>query len=309
MNTIAHSSNHIWILFGWEAQQAAPNRDPYTNLFHIEPGTGQIYTSEEHFKHHWRRALHEVARRHSKLAPLYGDKVEAITYYRKEGYDGEFHNVESRRKAFATEWALKDTADLGAKIAKMALDLPLFGFVSAGKKEKATTINSIKPLFMPSTFHESEIISLGVNNAFPSNDAKSAGSSMRQMLRYGHFLSLIEIDLRQLEENTKNHRAGLSVEEWVDLALAALWAAYTTDRKPSVSQRNQFATFMAVWRPDLRVDVPKNPADIFGALDSKLIRTSDEGLAELKKHLPAYLEAIGGANAEMRFCRRGLSLK
>lgn len=302
------SSPYIWALFGWEATQATPNRDPYSNSLRVLPGTGQIYTSLVHFKHHWRRGVGAVAP--GKIGGEYADKADGLIYYQKENARGESQNVEDRRKVFTDTWGLDPKKDLGRQIARTALDLPLFGYVGASKGEKTMTINGVMPLFFPATFHEAEVLSLGINNAFPTGDSESAGSSIHQVLSYGHFMALIEFDTRQIAVNAEGHRAGLTPDQWVDLALEGLWAAYSTHRTPSVSQRNQFAHFLYKWSPDLRTTpVPQDPASLFSRLgENKLIRNTEEATAALRALLPDYLKSCGAHDITTVHARSGASL-
>jgi hypothetical protein len=303
------SPRYIWALFGWEATQATPNRDPYSNALRVFDDTAQVYTSEEHLKHHWRRGL-------AALSPSlgngeYADKRSACIYYEKENAAGEPQTSAMRRKEFATAWGMETKGvDLARQISRTALDLALFGFVHTTKDEKFGITNGAKPLFFPATFHEPKIISLGINNAFPGEGKDSAGSSIRQVMLYGHFVTLIEFDLDQIAGNTQGHLVKKTPTEWVEYALDALWAAYTTHRAPSVSQRNQFASFLCHWTPDVSKFTPKDPAGMLGNLaGAPQITNSEAGFAALKNAFPGYLADVGApTNPTFRHIRHGKTL-
>lgn len=285
-------TTNIHYLFGWEAVQARPNCDPFTNELREFEETGQIYTSEEHFKHHVRRGLVAAV---GEMNPDYADKPDATVYFAKADESGSTRSAKTRQDTFAKAWGLKKA---GSDVSKFAVDLPLFGFVNSVSKNDETTdllIGSARPLFFPCTPHQCQILGLGINNAFPQSDGKSSGSSTKNILLYGYFLALVELNEAQLKTNIKGHRFSENPEDWVRLLALGMKYAYSRCRFPSVTQRSQFFRRLNIWKADADAR-PMNPAEkIYRALadDQKLITGSDEADTILDPLIEDYLKEAG----------------
>lgn len=298
---LKRDTGNAYILFGFEAIQARPNLDPYTSTLRTNDETMQVFTSDVHLKHHVRRGIKAHALAEKLCHP------DTAVFYEKEDDAGNPRDFALRLKL------LRDANGIDAKKADAkdalthSLDLPLFGYVHAVKGESFNVTNAANTLFRPTTFHSCEIFSLGRNNAFPSlKDGKineSAGSATVDSLEYGFFLALWEVNLNMLRVNAEHHKI-LKWEEygaagWLNLLLNGMWRAYSTDRFPSFTQRSQFAQFLVGWEPGENVSF-MNPADLFGKLDSKKLKSHHEAIDALNTILPEYL-AGWDCRADNRF--------
>jgi hypothetical protein len=249
---INENKNTAYLLFGWEAIEARPNLDPFESCLRTNSETGQVYTSDVHLKHHARRGI-------KAAAELDYGKKDLEIFYEKKDENGRTRSLASRVGALNVE-----TEE--ALISK-CLDIPLFGITYAKpseKTEKGKKLNidnfqrmqSTNTIIRPTLFHEASILSLGKNNAFAQvnsesgEDKAASGSAVTDVLEYGFFLALFEINLPALRENIKGHAFSENVNDWVNLLASGLWRAYSTHRIPSITQRSQFANFLLAWSPE-----------------------------------------------------------
>jgi Cas7 group CRISPR-associated protein Csh2 len=278
------SKNTLQILFAFEAIESRPNLDPYGAGLRRDEDTGQVLTSDVHLKHHIRRGLKPAA----EEAGLGSPEV----FYEKKGADGSSRSLVSR------------VEDLGVKTAeeilKSCVDLPLFGFVyakpSGSKKvpgESFQKNGACNTLLAPRTFHRAKILYIGKNNAFSQkNDAGedkvSSGSAISDVLEYGMFLSLLEVNIPALKENIKGHKLGEDPAKWVELLLSGIWKAYSSHRMSSNTQRGQFASFLLAWHPDKAEEI--TPTTLKQVCYSEgLVTNVVEARKALKGILPGFL--------------------
>ena len=280
--------NTILILQGWEAEQARPNSDPFSNMLRRFEETGQFYTSSEHIKHHIRRGLATEAKQlkfYKEHQPITED---ALIYYKKENEDGNIRCATSRQTKFKNVYSVEPS-----DIPTVAVDTAIFGYVAAAQKgDNCKLVAAARTIFLPTTFHQCKLLHMGINNAFGQKDGQAAGSNMREILIYGHYLALWEINLTQLDINTKNHKACLNHEEWIELFLNGFWTAYSKNRYGSMTQGSQFASFQIIWQPDSNNLRPTNPANIAG---NNIQEIADSITAKefLLQNLPPYLTKLG----------------
>jgi hypothetical protein len=244
-------------------------------------------------------------------------KAHFATFYIKYDDEGNPVSFNKRLDKIAEVFGFKKQD--GRAAVNYCLDLPLFGFVNAYKNPKArkakdtqkseaevgtfNLCNAANTLFDPVTFHSCEIKYIGTNNAFPSEDASgqvntSAGSSTRDRLEYGLFLGLIEVNLPTLASNTRHHKFlpwsdGDNAAKWIDVLASAQWAAYTTHRFSSQTQRNQFAKLQVIWQPkQAEISEYVYPKDLIDLLGKNKLVTSWPGAKKaLNTVLPYLLES------------------
>ena len=247
--------------------------------------------TDVHIKSHVRRGLRHLANKGViKIVPA------ASTFYAKGSAEGmsSFENrLKSIRKDLKLDKPTKEDAALNC------VDLPLFGYVHAVKKESFNLTNSANVLFPPATFHACDTPSVGKNNAFvgvkeDGEEKGAAGSNSVDVLTYGTFLALWEINIPTLKENIKGHKLGEDVNQWVGWLTEALWAAYGEARYPSVTQRSQFARFLVVWQYESYDAInPINPKDLIALLpeDKRKVTTQEESKEGLTLILPTLFTA------------------
>jgi CRISPR-associated protein Cas7 len=278
-------SKNLYVLFGWEAIEARPNLDPYTSTLRVDEETQQVFTTDVHLKHHTRRGIKVHAS--EKLGP-----EKTAIFYEKRDEQGEARNFEERLGSIRSQFNLKEKNKNDAYV--HCLDLPLFGYVHAVANENFNAVNAINTLFRPSTFHACHILSLGKNNAFPTGERESSGSAVQDVLEYGFFLALWEVNLQVLEANAENHKViswpTQGAKAWIELFLNGLWRAYTDARYSSATQRSQFASFIVAWEPKDEI-TPLNPKNLIQNLKEPEIENSVQAKAALQKLLPGFLNA------------------
>jgi hypothetical protein len=312
MKDLINRDDPVYILFGWEAKEARPNCDPFTGSLRIHTDTYQVWTTGVHLKHHIRRVLEVPGETYMK------GKAHFATFYIKYDDEGNPVSFNKRLDRIAEVFGFNKYDD-GRAAVDYCLDLPLFGFVNAYKNPKArkakdtqkseaevgtfNLCNAANTLFDPVTFHSCEIKYIGTNNAFPSEDASgqvntSAGSSTRDRLEYGLFLGLIEVNLPTLASNTRHHKFlpwsdGDNAAKWIDVLASAQWAAYTTHRFSSQTQRNQFAKLQVIWQPkQAEISEYVYPKDLIDLLGKNKLVTSWPGAKKaLNTVLPYLLES------------------
>lgn len=277
---MSYTRKKTYIAFAWAATQCAPNKDPYTSAFRIAPGSEQVRVSAEAFKQAVRRGLFasshtmpEYAGR--ELASVYGLKDAILGKPRMtETLDRVKHNFEIKDSQFD----LKD----------YTTDAPLFGIVqtkngsddtseaeaesqtpASGKKTKKPkpsnnaslpTVSAVRNLYIPATVHPALITAYGRNNQMTGEGKEAAGSNITELLEFGYFMTIMEVNHYALSENIKTHKVlDQDTSRWIDMLIGAIWAAYTTDRSPSASQANQFARFLLAWDGESTED-PVDPA-------------------------------------------------
>lgn len=278
------SKNTLQILFAFEAIESRPNLDPYGSGLRRDEDTGQVLTSDVHLKHHIRRGLSPAA----EEAGLGAGEV----FYEKKDENGVSRSLVSRVEALNIKTA--------EEILKSCVDLPLFGFVYAkpsGSKnvpgESFQKNGSCNTLLAPRTFHRAKILYIGKNNAFAQkNDAgedkAASGSAISDVLEYGMFLTLLEVNIPALRENVSGHKLGDDPEKWVELLLVAIWKAYSSHRMSSNTQRGQFASFLLAWHPE-------SPEEITPTTFKQVCQHEEtvtniiEARAGLRKILPGFL--------------------
>lgn len=291
-STIAKTGN-AYVMFGFEAIQARPNLDPYTSTLRTNDETMQVFTSDVHIKHHARRGIKAYAIEKGITKP------DAAIFYEKEDEAGNPRDF-SKRLQLVRDASGISKANVDKKDAlNYCLDLPLFGYVHAVKGESFNVTNSMNTLFRPSTFHSCKILPIGRNNAFPSLDKAgevndSSGSATVDSLEYGFFLSIWEINLNMLRVNAENHKTMVWKDKgaagWLDIFLNGLWAAYTTARYPSFTQRSQFAQFIVGWQPKDSDVSYENPAELYRKLEDKMINSHEDAVKNLNSFLPEFLK-------------------
>lgn len=307
INKIFPSKGNAYILFGFEAIQACPNRDPYTSALRMDDETRQVFLSDVSIKHHVRRGLKaEAAARGIPHA-------EETVFYQKVDENGNSCDFSTRIKRLRNAFGITKATCTDA--VTHTLDLPLFGYVHTIGQEKFNLTNAANTLFRPITFHGSKIYTLGRNNAFPTLDktgkAKDAsGSSAIEELEYGFFLALWEINLNMLRVNASANTLIPWDDEkarakWIAILADAMWRAYTSDRYPSFTQRSQFAQFQIGWLPEGEVSYA-NPASLYNQLaeNEKEITSHSKAIEYLNKLLPDFLSDWGCNNKSVFFNRK-----
>ena len=304
INRIFPEKGNAYILFGFEAIQACPNRDPYTSALRMDDETRQVFLSAVSIKHHVRRGLKaEAAARGIPHA-------DGTVFYEKVDENGNSCDFATRIKQIRNAYGIAKTTCSDA--VTHTLDLPLFGYVHAIEKEKFNLTNAANTLFRPSTFHGCKIYTLGRNNAFPTLDKNgkikdASGSAAMEELEYGFFLALWEINLNMLRVNASDNALipwndGEARAEWIGILADGMWRAYTSDRYPSFTQRSQFAQFQIGWMPEGEVSYA-NPGTIYDQLEEKEITSHSKAMEALGKLLPGFL-AGWGCDAKTTFFTR-----
>jgi hypothetical protein len=285
------TNKNVYVLFGWEAVEARPNLDPYTSTLRMHEETRQVYTTDVHIKHHTRRGMKAAA------AGKYGREKSAI-FYEKRDDQGEARSFKERLDEVRKQFGITENNEKDAYV--HCLDLPLFGYVHAVKDENFNAVNAVNTLFRPATFHGCQILSLGKNNAFPGEGKESSGSAATDVLEYGFFLALWEINLEVLKQNAKEHKIVSWEKEgakgWIELFINGLWKAYTDERYTSATQRSQFANFILAWEPDGEIEAT-NPRTLIHKLEKPDIENSVEARGALKRLLPGFLKHWGYTSA------------
>jgi hypothetical protein len=285
---------NLYILFGWEAIEARPNLDPYQSTLRMDPHTQQVYTTDVHLKHHVRRGMRSVGER------LLG-AGRAQIFYEKKDAEGRTRSFDTRIKAVREAFGITSPGPKDAY--EHCLDLPLFGYVHAVDGENFNAVNAANVLFRPSTFHACRILSLGKNNAFSQKnkggdkDKEASGSSTSDVLEYGFFLALWEVNLEVLAQNAKSHKVIAWKEDgqtgWLELLINGMWVAYTGSRYSSITQRAQFANFLLAWSPEA-IKEPRNPKNLIEALgENPEIEAPSVAHRQLRGILPGFLDAWG----------------
>jgi hypothetical protein len=290
---------NLYGLFGWEAREARPNCDPFTNELRTYGNADEVrvYTTPEHVKYHWRRGIQSVGREIVKPA-------KSVIFYEKNG-DSFEERLAAVRRVF--EIPTKEETRNGKKIVKLVegakdvwcycLDIPLLGHTHAETDNHFNMVNAVNFLYRPATFHLCDLLSVATNNFAPQKGKDSAGSHTTTSLQYGFFLGLFELRLPTLADNTRDHELLPSSrgDDWIRLMVDGLWEAYTNERGTSISQRMQKANFLLVWEPQKMMEdidlMLLNPAEIL----TPFPKISDPHTArqKLKEELPAYLNELG----------------
>lgn len=294
---------NAYLLFGFEAIQARPNLDPYTGTLRVNEASRQVFITDVSMKHHVRRGVKAYA------AALGIPHAEETIFYEKVDENGEWNTLDQRLEKIRNVFEIKKPEVRDAL--NYTLDLPLFGYVQASKKNSKkeyknyNVTNAANTLFRPATFHSCEIYPLGRNNAFPGEKKgkkgeeneeaetnSASGSACVDSLEYGFFLGLWEINLNMLRINAAGHRLVNWEKEgaakWFEILVNGMWRAYSSDRYPSFTQRSQFAQFVLGWIPE-EEPVYTNPAALYEKLSQKRVKTHSEAVAALEEQLPGFL--------------------
>ena len=291
-DTSKMKTGNAYVAFGWEAIQSRPNCDPYTGMLRMNNETQQAYTSDVHIKRHVRRGMKAYALENNI------SKTDECIFYEKQDKFGDSVEFKKRLDVVRKANAISKTDKKDAL--NYCIDLPLFGYVHAVEKESFNVNGAMNTLFRPSTIHSCNTLSFGRNNAFPGSNKdtdetnSSAGSASVDILEYGMFVSLWEINLNMLRINTEGHKTiswkDSGFEKWFEMVINGMWKAYTTERYPSFTQRAQFAQFLVAWKPNDSEVSYDNPEDIYKKLDNKEITNHDDAVVAINKHLPEFFK-------------------
>lgn len=279
------TKNTVQILFAFEAIESRPNLDPYGAGLRRDEDTGQVLTSDVHLKHHIRRGL--------KPAAEESGMGETEVFYEKKDENGVSRSLVSRVEALGVKSA--------EEILKTCVDLPLFGFVyakpSGSKKvpgESFQKNGACNTLLAPRTFHRAKVLYVGKNNAFTQKnedgeDKAASGSAISDVLEYGMFLTLLEVNIPALTENIGGHKLGDDPAKWVGLLLSGIWKAYSSHRMSSNTQRGQFASFLMAWQPTNPEEITPTTLKQICYNDAAVTNVV-EARAALKGILPGFLQ-------------------
>ena len=291
------NSGNAYVLFGWDAEEARPNCDPYTGALRIKESTNQVYTSGVHLKAHIRRGMIPFALETETQLKGNLEKANAAVFYSRFDEDANTQTKDNRLEKIRKVWNLEKGDKYDAM--RYCVDTPLFGYTHTVTKESYSTTNACTTLYRPSTFHPAEINYMGTSNAFYKEDGSPSGGATVDVLEYGYFFALLEINLSMLVHNLQEHKILTKSSEAMEFLVNGLWKAYTSDRFPSITQRSQFAHGLVGWIPK-KITTYSNPAK--SLFTDQEITNRKEAVEAFREKLKIFLKNYD-CTKETTFCK------